>query len=109
VSKSIKKIAADLSSNTLAAAKRALKEAGLKQTLAPDVLAAKEEIEAARAAKRDHLSALRQRRRTGRAPVLTPAGTPAQRLERKISRAQPSCTQHNALVGDLKTPPEGTQ
>jgi hypothetical protein len=81
VSKSIKKIAADLSSNTLAAAKRALKEAGLKQTLAPDVLAAKEEIEAARAAKRDHLSALRQRRRTGRAPVITPAGTPAQRLE----------------------------
>lgn len=81
MSKSIKKIAADLSSNTLAAAKRALKEAGLKQTLAPDVLAAKEEIEAARAAKRDHLSALRQRRRTGRAPVLNPAGTPAQRLE----------------------------
>jgi hypothetical protein len=30
-------------------------------------------------------------------------------LKRKISRAQPSCTQHNALVGDLKTPPEGTQ
>lgn len=81
MSKSIKKIAADLSSNTLAAAKRALKEAGLKQTLAPDVLAAKEEIEAARAAKRDHLSALRQRRRTGRAPVLLPEGTPAQRLE----------------------------
>jgi hypothetical protein len=63
------------------AGKEWLKEAGLKQTLAPDVLAAKEEIEAARAAKRDHLSALRQRRRTGRAPVITPAGTPAQRLE----------------------------
>lgn len=79
--KSIKKIADELSSNTIAAAKRALKEARMKQTLASEVLAAKKEVDAARAAKRSQLSALRQRQRTGRTPVLLPAGTPAQRLE----------------------------
>lgn len=76
MSKSIKKIAAGLSSDTIAAAKRALKEAGLKQTLAAEVLAAKAEIDAARATKR--------RRRiicTGSAAMSLPAGTPAQRLE----------------------------
>ena len=50
MSKSIKKIAADLSSSTLAAAKRALKEAGLKQTLAPEVMAV---LHAAQHARRD--------------------------------------------------------
>ena len=45
--KSIRSIAAILSSTTTAEAKRALKAAGLRQTLAPEVLSAKAEIDRA--------------------------------------------------------------
>lgn len=77
---SIRKIAAGLSSTTIAEAKRALKAAGMKQTLAHDVLSAKTEIDRARAAKLK-AKASHRRHPTGRAPVILPSGTPAQRLE----------------------------
>lgn len=82
--KSIREIAVGLSSSTIASAKRALKEAGMKQALAPEVLEAKAAIDAARAAKwsaRARRLLGSQRIRLCKKPVMIPSGTPAQRLE----------------------------
>lgn len=78
--KSIRQIAASLEATSTAAAKRALKDAGMKQTLAPDLLEAKAEIDSARNAKRCARAAI-HRRPTGRKPVTLPVGMLAQRLE----------------------------
>ena len=76
---SIREIAARCNPSSLAAAKRALREAGLKQTLAADVLAELAIVKQERATKRRSLEAVK-RRGNGRDPVRLPAGNPAQRL-----------------------------
>lgn len=78
---SIQQVAARYNPATTAAAKRALKECGLKQTLAGEVLAAYAEIDKARAAKRAAKRLAKLRRATGRPSVILPKGTPAARLD----------------------------
>ncbi len=98
---SFKKIAASLTSTSVAGAKRALKESGLRQTLADDLLRTKAEIDRARDEKLK-AKAARHRRPTGRIPVRLPAGTPAQRLESMRIRAVTS-----AFVRAFRQPTHG--
>lgn len=77
---SIREIAARFNPASIAAAKRALKECGMKQTLAPEVLAELDLIKDAREAKRS-MRANRHRRGTGRPAITLPKGTPAQRMD----------------------------
>lgn len=76
---SIRQVAAKYNPASLAAAKRALKECGMKQTLAPEVMAEMAVVKKARDAKLQ-ARVNRHRRGTGRPAVTLPAGTPAQRL-----------------------------
>lgn len=75
---SIREIAARHQPASLAAAKRLLKEAGIKQSLAPQVLDELAVVEKARAAKRAARFAIRHT--PARPPVRLPAGTPAERI-----------------------------
>lgn len=77
---SIREIAARFNPASIAAAKRALKDCGLKQTLAPEVLAELDLVKKARDEKRKSKAAM-HRRTTGRHPVGLPNGTPSWRLD----------------------------
>jgi hypothetical protein len=77
---SIREIAARHQPASLAAAKRLLKEAGIKQSLAPQVMAELASVEKARSAKR--AARFPFRRMPACPPVRLPEGTPAERIER---------------------------
>lgn len=108
---SLREIAARYNPSSIADAKRALKECGLKQTLAPEVIAETASIEKARNAKRAAKHALREEWRKGarqtpmRRPeiVTIPSGTPSQRL----SSARKTAVE-NAFIRAFRQPAHGS-